>query len=242
MREPRERLIFPLDFSDLKEAVHWAEKLSPYIGTFKIGLELFIKFGPRAIEKVKRKTGAKIFLDLKLYDIPNTVSSAVKAAASYEVDYLTVHILSGRKALEEAVKAAEGGLKILGVTLLTSLDKADLLELGFNGEYLYKTEDLVYKLSFLAQSVGCDGIVCSAKEVARIKEAFPFLITVVPGIRLEETDQRDDQVRTATPYEAILNGADLLVVGRPIRLASDPLEVCLRIHEEIRKALEDKNV
>jgi len=242
VKDPRERLIFPLDFSDLKEALSWAEKLSPYIGTFKIGLELFVKVGPRAIEKVKKKTGAKIFLDLKLHDIPNTVSQAVRAAVSHGVDFLTVHVLSGRKALEEAVKAAEGGLKILGVTLLTSLDKADLLELGFNGEYLYKTEDLVYKLSFLAQSVGCDGIVCSAKEVSRIKEAFPYLITVVPGIRFEESSQRDDQVRTATPYEAILNGADFLVVGRPIRLSQDPIGTCLQIHEKIKKAIEEKNV
>ncbi len=242
MRDPKERLIFPLDFSDLKEALFWAEKLTPYIGTFKIGLELFVKSGPKAIEKVKKKTGARIFLDLKLHDIPNTVSAAVKVASSYGVDFLTVHVLSGRKALEEAVKAAEGGLKILAVTLLTSLDKADLLELGFNGEYLYKTEDLVYKFSFLAQSVGCDGIVSSAKEVARIKEAFPHLITVVPGIRLEDSPQRDDQVRTATPYEAILNGADFLVVGRPIRLSQDPVATCLQIHEEIKKAIEAKNV
>jgi len=241
MRDPRERLIFPLDFSEMKEALAWAERLSSFMGTFKIGLELFVRHGPHAVEKIKKKTGARIFLDLKLYDIPNTVSQAVKAASSLGVDYLTVHVLAGRRALEEALKEAYGGLKILGVTILTSLDKADLLELGFNGEYLYKTEDLVYKLTLLAQSVGCEGIVCSAKEVARIKESFPFLVTVVPGIRLEEPQGRDDQVRTATPYEAVKNGADLLVIGRPIRLSENPEEVCLKIHEEVRRALEERN-
>lgn len=241
MINPRDKLIFPLDFADLKEAVKFAERISPYVGIFKIGLELFVNFGPKAVEKVRKKTGAKIFLDLKLFDIPNTISGAVRGALELEVDFLTVHVLAGRKALEEAVKASEGKIKILGVTLLTSLDKADLLELGFNGEYLYKTEDLVYKLAFIAQSEGCDGIVCSAKEVARIKEAFPFLITVVPGIRLEESQGKDDQVRTATPYEAIKNGADLLVIGRPIRFAENPEEVCQKIHEEIKRALEEKN-
>jgi len=241
MINPRDKLIFPLDFADLKEAVKFAERISHYVGIFKIGLELFVNFGPKAVEKVRKKTGAKIFLDLKLFDIPNTISGAVRGALELEVDFLTVHVLAGRKALEEAVKASEGKIKILGVTLLTSLDKADLLELGFNGEYLYKTEDLVYKLAFIAQSEGCDGIVCSAKEVARIKEAFPFLITVVPGIRLEESQGKDDQVRTATPYEAIKNGADLLVIGRPIRVAENPEEVCQKIHEEIKKALEEKN-
>jgi len=241
MINPRDRLVFPLDFADLKEAVKFAERISPYVGIFKIGLELFVNFGPKAVEKVRKKTGAKIFLDLKLFDIPNTISGAVRGALELEVDFLTVHVLAGRKALEEAVKASEGKIKILGVTLLTSLDKADLLELGFNGEYLYKTEDLVYKLAFIAQSEGCDGIVCSAKEVARIKEAFPFLITVVPGIRHEESQGKDDQVRTATPYEAIKNGADLLVIGRPIRVAENPEEICQKIHEEIKRALEEKN-
>ncbi|MFN4131745.1 MAG: orotidine-5'-phosphate decarboxylase, partial [Caldimicrobium sp.] len=182
-----------------------------------------------------------IFLDLKLFDIPNTVSGAVRAACNYGVDYLTVHILAGRRTLDEALKAAKGGLKILGVTLLTSLDKADLLELGFNGELLYKTEDLVYKLTFLANLVGCDGIVCSAKEVGLIKNSFPHLLTVVPGIRLEESSG-DDQVRTATPYEAVKAGADLIVVGRPIRNSASPEETCLIILQEIKKAWEEKNV
>uniref|UniRef100_A0A832GRL1 Orotidine 5'-phosphate decarboxylase n=1 Tax=Caldimicrobium thiodismutans TaxID=1653476 RepID=A0A832GRL1_9BACT len=240
MKDLKGRLIFPLDFSHLDEAVFWVERLNPFVGVFKIGLELFVKEGPKAIEVIKKKGASQIFLDLKLFDIPNTVAGAVRSASAYGVDYLTVHILAGRRALEEALKTSQGGVKILGVTLLTSLDKADLLELGFNGELLYKTEDLVYRLTLLANIVGCDGIVCSAKEVGLIKNSFPHLLTVVPGIRLEDRNL-DDQVRTATPYEAIKAGADLLVVGRPIRNSPMPEEICLIILQEIEKALEEKN-
>ena len=240
MENLKEKIIFPLDFPTLKEALNWVERLKPYVGVFKIGLELFVKEGPCAIEEIKKKGANSVFLDLKLFDIPNTISQAVKSAQSWGIDYLTVHILAGERALKEALKAAKGGLKILGVTLLTSLDKADLLELGFNGELLYKTEDLVYKLTLIAHRVGCDGIVCSAKEVSLIKTSFPYLLTVVPGIRLEE-ETKDDQVRTATPYEAIKAGADMLVVGRPIRLSSSPEATCERILEEINRALKEKN-
>lgn len=235
----KEKLIFPLDFSNLMDAVSWVEKLNPYVGVFKIGLELFIKEGPKAIEEIKKRGASKIFLDLKLFDIPNTIAGAVRSASFYGIDYLTVHILAGRKALEEALKASQGGTKILGVTLLTSLDKADLLELGFNGELLYKTEDLVYKLVMLANFVGCDGIVCSAKEVNLVKNSFPHLITVVPGIRLTE-EKRDDQLRTASPFEAIKAGADHIVVGRPIRESSYPEKTCQLILEEIKKALSNE--
>lgn len=239
MEEVKEKIIFPLDFQSLEVALHWVERLNPYVGIFKIGLELFVKEGPKSIEAVKRKGASKIFLDLKLFDIPNTVAGAVQSASSYGIDFLTVHILSGRRALEKALEVSQGGVKILGVTLLTSLDKADLLEMGFSGELLYKTEDLVYKLSFLANSIGCDGIVCSAKEVTLVKNAFPHLLTVVPGIRLDDKS-KDDQVRRATPSEAILAGADLLVIGRPIREAPSPEETCKTILKQIKEALKAK--
>ncbi len=238
MIEPRKKIIFPLDFQDLNEALLWVERLSSYVGVFKIGLELFTKEGPRAVEEVKKRSKAQIFLDLKLQDIPNTMAGAVRSASSLGVDFLTVHILSGRKALESAVKSAEGGLKILGVTILTSLDKADLLELGFNGELITNLEDLVLRLAFLARATGCDGLVASAREVSLLKEAFPQLITVVPGIRLESSS-KDDQQRTATPYEAIRKGADYLVIGRPIREAEDPENTLERILKDIQKGLEE---
>lgn len=240
MKEVAERLIFPLDFQEIDEALSWIERLRDYVGVFKIGLELFVKYGPPAIERAKKAGARKIFLDLKFHDIPNTVQGAIRSAESLGVDFVTVHILSGRSALERAVRSSGGGMKILGVTILTSLDKADLLELGFNGELLTETEELVHRLTLIAQSTGCDGVVVSAKEVRRVKSSFPHLITVVPGIRLEE-GPRDDQLRTSTPYEAILNGADYLVIGRPIRDAEEPEKICLEIHSAIERALAERH-
>lgn len=241
MREIADRIVFPLDFQEVEEALKWVERLKDYVGIFKIGLELFVKQGPAVVEKVKLAGAEKIFLDLKFHDIPNTVEGAVRSAVSLGIDFITVHILSGRSALERAVRSAGGIAKVLGVTILTSLDKADLLELGFNGELLTETEELVHRLAFIAQSSGCDGVVVSAKEVRRVKTSFPNLIAVVPGIRLDD-GIKDDQLRTATPYEAILNGADYLVIGRPIRDAEDPERICQEIHASIKKALSEKNV
>lgn len=238
-RKPEDILVFPLDVADLKEALHWVEKLDKFVGVYKVGIELFTAFGPQVIKEIKKITDKKVFLDLKLYDIPNTITRTIKVISELGVDWVTVHILSGRLALKNAVKSAFNNLKIIGVTVLTSLDRADLMELGFNSELVRDTKELVLKLSQIAFKSGCDGIVCSAKEVSKIKEVFPELITVVPGIRW--TEDEDDQLRTATPYEAILAGADYLVIGRPIRDSSSPEEVCKYILEEIEKALVEKN-
>lgn len=235
----KDRLIFPLDFPDLDQTLYWVERLNPFIGVFKVGLELYSKYGPRTVEYIRRISSAKIFLDLKLHDIPNTISGAVKALSNLGVDFLTIHVLSGRRALEEAVKASHGGLKILGVTILTSLDRADLLELGFNGELATQIDELAFKMALLASVTNCDGIVTSAKEVERIKGALPHLLTIVPGIRMEESP-KDDQLRVATPYEAILKGADYLVVGRPIRESSQPEKICEAILNDIDRALEKR--
>ncbi|MCS7278689.1 MAG: orotidine-5'-phosphate decarboxylase [Thermodesulfobacteriaceae bacterium] len=234
-----ERIIFPLDVSSSEEATLWVERLNPFIGVFKIGLELFISEGPQIIEKIRNKTNKKIFLDLKLNDIPNTVSKAVRVISNMGVDWVSVHLLAGSLALRKALELAYNNLKIIGITILTSLDRADLLELGFNAELAKDLKELVLRLAFLAYQTGCEGIVCSAKEVEKVKENFPELITIVPGIRLSE-ERRDDQLRTATPYEAILLGADYLVIGRPIKEASFPEKVCEEIIVQIKRALEER--
>jgi orotidine-5'-phosphate decarboxylase len=238
-QKPEEIIVFPLDVPNLKEALYWVEKLNGLVGVYKIGLELFTSCGPKVIEEVKKISNHKIFLDLKLHDIPNTLSRTIKIISDLGVDWVTVHSLSGRTALEKVVKSAFNNLKIIAVTILTSLDRADLMELGFNSELARDTKELVFKLTHLAYKSGCDGVVCSAKEVEKIKEVFPELITVVPGIRWEEAG--DDQLRVATPYEAVLAGADYLVIGRPIREASSPEEVCKKIAEDIKKAWLEKD-
>ncbi len=237
--KPQERIVFPLDVSTQEEALKWIERLNGLVGVFKIGLELFTSCGPGIIEEIKKRTDHKIFLDLKLYDIPNTILRTIRVISNLGVDWITVHTLSGSEALKNAVNSAYNNLKIIAVTIITSLDRADLMELGFNSELVRDTKELVFKLAQIAYKTGCDGIVCSAKEVSKIKEIFPEFITVVPGIRLEES--KDDQVRVSTPYEAILAGADYLVIGRPIREAFSPEKVCKTIAEQIKKALEEKN-
>ncbi len=237
--KPEERIVFPLDVPTKEEAIKWVERLHDLVGVFKVGLELFTNCGPNIIEAIKEVTEKKIFLDLKLYDIPNTILRTIRVISNLKVDWITVHTLAGSQALKSAVDSAYNNLKIIGVTVITSLDRADLMELGFNSELVRDTKELVFNLTRIAYRAGCDGVVCSAKEVARIKEAFPELITVVPGIRLEES--KDDQVRTSTPYEAILSGADYLVIGRPIRDAFSPEKVCKKIAEEIKIALEEKS-
>ncbi len=240
--DPHERLVFPLDVAGVKEAVSWVQKLSPFVGVFKIGLELFVASGPKVVERVRKAGAKKIFLDLKFCDIPNTVAGAVRSASELGVDWITVHTLSGEGALKKAVENAYNNLKIVAVTILTSLDRADLMQLGFYGELARDPRELAFRLGSLAVNSGCDGIVCSAREVARIKEAFPQVFTVVPGIRLEENDKkRDDQLRTATPYEAVLYGADYLVVGRPVREAENPEAVCQEILNQVEAALKERN-
>ncbi|HIE33461.1 MAG TPA: orotidine-5'-phosphate decarboxylase [Thermodesulfobacteriaceae bacterium] len=235
------RLIFPLDVSDLSEARRWVKRLKGLVGVFKIGLELFTAAGPSAVEMVREEAGADIFLDLKLNDIPATVAGAVRSASRLGVDMLTVHMFSGRWAVREAARAAEGGLKILAVTILTSLSRADLMEVGYSPELSRDIREAALRLANLAYRCGVHGVVCSAKEVAQIKEAFPHLVTVVPGVRPEwMASSADDQKRIASPREALLSGADYLVVGRPIREATDPREAAEKILEEMSQALADK--
>ena len=236
------RLIFPLDTGDLAEARRWVRRLSGLVGVFKVGLELFTAAGPAAVEMIREEGQAEVFLDLKLNDIPATVAGAVRAASRLGVDFLTVHMLAGRWAVREAARAAEGGLRILAVTILTSLSRADLMEVGYSPELSRDLSEAALRLASLAYRCGVHGVVCSAKELPRIREAFPHLLTVVPGVRPEwlEEELADDQKRIASPGEAIRAGADYLVVGRPIREARDPRAVAERILAEMAQAFEER--
>ena len=236
----RERLIFPLDVPEAKEARRWVRRLKEVVGVFKIGLELFVAEGPRAIELVREESEADIFLDLKLHDIPATMQRAAHRASLHGADILTVHMLAGREAVKRTVAAVEGGTKVFGVTVLTSHTRAELMEIGYSPELSRDPKEAVLRLAGLAYRAGCHGVVCSGKEVAAVKEAFRHLRTIVPGVRPEWAADPQDQVRVVTPYEAVLAGADYLVVGRPIREAPDPLEAAGRVLEEMKRAFAER--
>ena len=229
---PRERIVLPLDVPDLASAAKWVNLLHGQVGVFKVGLQLFTSAGPDAV-KLVHDAGAQCFLDLKLHDIPATVSHAVASAIGLGVEYLTVHAANGRAALSQASEVARGSqLKLLAVTVLTSLDTLSLEEIG-------ATEDpatLVLRRSALAIDSGITGLVCSPMECRAIRAAHgnePVL--VVPGVRPAGSNP-GDQRRIATPAQAVQYGADLLVIGRPIRQASDPVAVTASIANEIREA------
>ncbi len=233
-----------LDVDKAEDAVRWVKVMMPLgITHFKVGLSLFTLAGPAAVEQV-HQAGGKVFLDLKFYDIPNTVSKAVSAALRLGVWMTNVHIQGGSAMMKSALTAAQGKeLLLIGVTVLTSMAEKDRVDLG-----LRKTlKDQVLYLAKLAQSAGLHGIVASAQEAKEVRRTCgeKFLI-VTPGIRpaLKETPPRasaqrpktaDDQQRTATPREAIQAGADYLVVGRPILEAADPSAVARQILEECAK-------
>jgi orotidine-5'-phosphate decarboxylase len=238
--EAKERLIFPLDVANLAEARKWVRQLGALVGVFKVGLELFTAEGPSVLQMIREESKADIFLDLKLHDIPHTMRQAAHVASLHGADILTVHMLAGRQAVRGCVEAVEGGTKIFGVTVLTSHTRADLMEIGYAPELSRDLREAVLRLAGLAYRAGCHGVVCSAKEVTMVKEAFPHLRTIVPGIRPEWAADPQDQARIATPYEAILAGADYLVIGRPIREAPKPREAVKKILEEMERAFEER--
>ncbi len=231
-RPTRDRLAFPLDGASLDEASAWIERLSPHVGVMKVGLELFVAAGPTAVERVQRG-GAACFLDLKLHDIPATMAGAARRAASLGVRYLTVHASAGPRALAEVVRVVEGSeTRVLAVTVLTSVDDAELAAIGQQGSL----PGLVVQLGRMAHEAGVHGLVCSPNEVAALRAslgAAPEI--VVPGIRPSDAAV-GDQKRIATPSVAIAAGADVLVVGRPIRDASDPVAAALDLLSAIEKA------
>jgi orotidine-5'-phosphate decarboxylase len=230
---PSDRLVLALDVPSLDAARPLLAKVGAAVSCVKVGLELFTAEGPRAVEAV-HASGAACFLDLKLHDIPATVARACEAAARLGVRYLAVHASSGPAALAAARRAVEGSkTRLLAVTALTSLDANDLEAIGMGGT----PEAVVRRLATLALTQGIDGFVCAPAECASVRAlAGKDALLVVPGVR-PRGSERGDQARVATPAEAIRGGADLLVVGRPIRDADDPLEAVRAIAREIEEAL-----
>jgi orotidine-5'-phosphate decarboxylase len=227
------RLAVALDVPDRAAARAAAADLRDHVDLLKVGLELFIGAGPELVRELV-DDGCSVFLDLKLYDIPATVAGAVRAAAGLGVEMMTLHA-SGGRAMIAAAAAARGGdglPRLLGVTVLTSLDDAQLNDVGVSAG----TERSVERLTELARTAGCDGVVSSPREVAAIKAACgDDFLAVTPGIRPSGTS-RDDQARTATPAEAVRAGADVLVVGRPIMKATEPAAAAAAIRAEMDSA------
>jgi orotidine-5'-phosphate decarboxylase len=205
-----------IDTPDLELAKSLATRVRHHVGGIKLGLEFFSANG-RAGVKEMGKIGLPIFLDLKLHDIPNTVGKAVQALRPLNPAILTVHAAGGRAMMEDAKAAAPEGTKVVGVTVLTSLDQSDLVAVGYTGN----PHEQVMRLAALSREAGLDGIVCSGEEVAAVKAIWPKGFFVVPGVRLSN-GAVGDQKRTVTPREALDRGASVLVVGRPITQAADP--------------------
>jgi len=227
---PRDRLCVALDFDDGRSARALAAKLRGRCGWFKVGLELFVSEGPGLVSAIARE--GRVFLDLKLHDIPNTVAGAARAAARTGASMVNVHASGGREmmaAARDALGAGSDRPKLIAVTLLTSIGKAALAELPFEGS----PASVVASLAALAAAAGLDGVVCSAEEVAAIRAARgPGFLAVVPGIRPSGAEV-GDQKRVATPASALAAGASILVVGRPVTRASDPVAAVEAIVEEM---------
>jgi orotidine-5'-phosphate decarboxylase len=203
---------------------------------FKVGLELFIQEGPDIVKMIHSFGDTGVFLDLKLHDIPATVSRAVAGIAELGVHFATVHCGESPGMLEAAVAAAGGRLALLGVTVLTSVSTEDIRAAGFNEEFYTDMTRLVLKRAAMAKAAGCAGIVCSGQEVSLIKKTFADFVAVTPGIRPSWQGADDDQKRVTTPAQAVSNGSDYLVIGRPIRDADDPRAAAKRIASEIESA------
>jgi orotidine-5'-phosphate decarboxylase len=236
-----DKLIFALDINSYEEALSWIELLSDQVGMFKVGKELFTSVGPKIVESIKQR-GQRVFLDLKFHDIPNTVARAGEAAVKLGADMFNIHASGGFKMIRDTVNAVQlyaeknGRQKpvILAVTVLTSLNDADLAEIGVKKN----TKEQVLHLARLAKSAGTAGVVASAQDVAALRaDLGDEFVIVTPGIRSFKEQVLDDQKRTLSAAEAVKLGADYIVVGRPIRTAKDPLAACQQIVREIAEGI-----
>jgi orotidine-5'-phosphate decarboxylase len=231
--DPKDRLIFALDVPDKNEAQRLVKLLQDSVGCFKVGLELFIKEGPDILRLINDYSPADIFLDLKLHDIPTTVRRALRSAAILGAKYITIHSTEGEAILQTSKEVKDSGLEVLAVTFLTSMHKSQLQNLGF--EKRTKLSVLVLDRARRAKQSGCAGVICSGEEISLVKQkcGSDFKV-IVPGIRPEWSQiSSDDQNRITTPGKAIEAGADLIVVGRPIRDAKNPDEAARKIISEI---------
>jgi orotidine-5'-phosphate decarboxylase len=212
-----------IDTAEIERAIPLIQAVRAHAGGVKLGLEFFAALGPEGIRRVA-ELRIPVFLDLKLHDIPNTVARAVEALAPLEPALLTVHAAGGKAMLEAAKAAAPASTKVVGVTVLTSLDQGDLEAAGVSGS----PADQVQRLAALARESGIDGIVCSGAEVAAARAAWPEGFFVVPGVR-PAGGEVGDQKRVVTPAQAFDDGASVLVIGRPITGAPDPRQAIMDI-------------
>lgn len=229
----KERIIFALDFPETAKAISWVEKLDKHINFFKVGLQLFLAGGWNIVDRIVNR-GNKVMLDLKFFDIPETVGLAVSQLHDRGVTFATVH---GNTPIIESAVSAKGEVKILAVTVLTSFDNKDMEEMGS----VKSVQDLVLIRARKALSLGCDGIVSSPLEVLAMRKNYGSnFFVVTPGIRpgLNRDVEKDDQRRVATAKEAMINGADHVVIGRPISTSPDPLYTVGVIQREISEGLE----
>jgi len=224
---PQERLILALDVPDAQAARALVERLGDSLHFYKLGLELFLAGGYFELVAWLRARDKRVFCDLKLFDVPETVARAVRRLREHDLAFVTVH---GNDAILEAAVREKGPLDLLAVTLLTSLDRRDLEDLGFACD----PEALVLSRARRALALGCDGVVSSGLEVPALREVLgDGLVVVVPGIRPVDNRPEDDQRRVVSVTQAFRNGADYIVVGRPIRDAPDPRAAALAIQREI---------
>ncbi|MFG1695749.1 orotidine-5'-phosphate decarboxylase [Nonomuraea sp. NPDC049309] len=220
-----------LDAPDLETAARWAALVTPHVSTVKVGLELYLRYGPDVIASVQGASGVNVFLDLKLHDIPNTVAGAARAVARLRPAILTVHAAGGSAMIKAAVESAPH-TQIAAVTVLTSLTEADLERIGLAGP----ADDAVRRLAALSVEAGATALVCSPHEVAAVRAEVGDGITLItPGVRPAGADTQD-QKRVATPEQALADGADLLVIGRPITASPDPGAAAAAIAASLRRA------
>ena len=220
-----------LDTGDLGRAVGWATAAGPHVRTMKVGLELYLRHGVDAVIEVREASGGReVFLDLKLHDIPHTVSGAARSVADLAPDFLTVHASGGHDMVRAAVDALPG-TAVVGVTVLTSLAAGDLARVGFAGS----PRDVVLRLAVLAVEAGARALVCSPLEVSDVRrEVGPDITLITPGVRPVGSGT-GDQSRVATAEQALADGADLLVVGRPLTGAADPGQAAAELAASLRR-------
>jgi orotidine-5'-phosphate decarboxylase len=231
---PADRLIVALDHPTLGAALKQVEALGLEVERYKVGLELYTVCGPLIVSELVSRN-KRVFLDLKLHDIPETAHRAARAIAAQRVDLLTVHAAGGRAMLMRAVAGARAGApgpapKVLAVTVLTSLERSDLADDGHPAS----VEELVVRRARLAEEAGCDGVIASPREVAAIRRVVaPRFLIVTPGVRPSDAASGDDQKRVATARDALEAGASAVVVGRPIRDARDPRAAAVALLREL---------